>query len=407
MNTPVNAADTDDRRYGESRPPGLKYLLAVVCCLILGNIYYAQPIIADISRSIGLEPASGGAIVTMAQVGYCVGVLFLVPLGDMVNSRRLIVTMVFCSCGALIIAGFSNSAVLFLAAMFFSGLFSSAVQIIIPLSVGLAADEERGQVVGLVMSGAILGIVLSRPAASWLTGLFGWRFMYFSAAVLMMVVGLLLFRRLPDKSSSSGKIRYPAMLLSMVQLLVSIPGLCKRLYLPFFIFASFTIFWSAAPLVLQETLHFSHFEMALFSLVSLAAPFCAIMAGRTVDRGHGFRLTIGSILMVAAAFLVTPAFGLHTASFILAVLLLDPGVHMTNVVIQQSVLSLIPEARSRLNALCISFTFTGGAIGSWLGPWLYNNFGWTVTALAGVAMAATAFILNLLSHTFPVKCKGN
>lgn len=151
----------------------LKYILALVCCFILGNLYYSQPIIADIAKDLGISVSSSGMIVTVTQIGYCLGVLFLVPLGDGIESRRLIRTLVLVSIFALLGAALAPSETIFLISMFFVGLFSCSVQIIIPLSVGLASEKDRGQVVGLIISGALLGIVLARPASSLITAVFG------------------------------------------------------------------------------------------------------------------------------------------------------------------------------------------------------------------------------------------
>lgn len=372
----------------------LKYILALLCCLILANLYYAQPIISDIASDIGIGASDSGIIVTVTQIGYCLGVLFLVPLGDAVESRRLIGSLTLGVCAALLSAAFSNSEASFLASMFFIGLFSCAVQIIIPISVGMAEEKERGQVVGMIISGALLGIVISRPLASFITGLGNWRLTYFFAAGLMVIVSLLV-RKLPRKTPTATGLSYPEMLLSMKKLFVSLPGIKKRLGSMSLVFMSFTMFWATVPIALQDILHFSHSEVALFSLLSLAAPPCAIMAGRVIDRGRGFGLTVLSISMVACAFLITPILGAYVFTFIVAALLFDPGVHMTNVVIQQSVISLVPAARSRLNALCIACTFTGGATGSWLGPWLYSHYGWFTTVLIGATMVLAALTLHI------------
>ena len=278
--------------------------------------------------------------------------------------------------------------------MFFIGLFSCAVQIIIPISVGMAAEKERGQVVGLIISGALLGIVISRPLASFITGFGSWRLTYFFAAGFMVVVSVLV-RGLPRKTPTATGLSYPEMLLSMTKLFSSLPGIKKRLGAMALVFTSFTMFWAAVPIALQDILHFSHSDVALFSLVSLVAPPCAIMAGRVIDRGCGFGLTVLGISMVGCAFIVTPIFGACVLTFVLAALLFDPGVHITNVVIQQPVISLVPEARSRLNALCIACIFSGGATGSWLGPWLYSHYGWSTTVLVGAVMVLVALTLHL------------
>ncbi len=372
----------------------LKYILALVCCFILGNLYYSQPIIVDIARDIGIDMSSSGMIVTVTQIGYCLGVLFLVPLGDAIESKRLIKFLVAVSTIALLGAALASNEMTFLVSMFFVGLFSCSVQIIIPLSVGLASNKDRGQVVGLIISGALLGIVLSRPAASFITGILGWRFTYFFAAGLMIIV-LILVNRIPRSVPESKGIRYSEILISMGRLLVSVRGIKRRLGAMSLVFMTFTLFWATVPIVLQDVLHFSHSEIALYSLLGLAAPPCAIMAGKMIDRGLGYPLTIISIGMVVCAFIVTPMLGMFVASFVLAGLFLDPGVQITNVIIQQSVISLAPQARSRINALCIAFTFIGGAIGSWLGPWLYSHFQWEVTVSIASMIGVIAFILNL------------
>lgn len=375
-------------------PGYLKYVLALVCCFILGNLYYSQPIIADIARDVGISMSSSGVIVTITQIGYCLGVLFLVPLGDALESRRLIRCLVAVSCVALVSASLASSQIVFLVSMFCVGLFSCSVQIIIPMSVGMADEKDRGQVVGLIISGALLGIVLSRPASSFITGMFGWRATYIFAAVLMVIV-LLCLHYVPRKIPQAQGIRYPQMLLSMARLLTSVRGVKRRLGTMSLVFTTFTLFWATVPIALQDLLGFSHSQVALYSLLGLAAPPCAIMAGKMIDRGKGFALTVFSIAMVVCAFVVTPVFGMFVASFIVAGLLLDPGVQMTNVVIQQSVIGLAPQARSRINALCIAATFIGGAFGSWLGPWIYSHYGWPVTVMVAALIVLVAFALNL------------
>lgn len=380
--------------FDSSMSAGLALLLAAANCLILANMYYAQPIIGDIAASMGVSTAAAGSVVTVAQIGYCAGVLFLVPLGDVLENRRLITFQVLLAACALFVTAVSGSAAVFLCAMFFVGVFSCAVQTIVPLGLRLAAPHERGRVVGLIMAGAILGIVLARPLASWATGMFGWRALYFAASALMAVLALALYRHLPRTDSGTGGFSYVAMLRSMAGLLGSTPGLRPRLLLQATVFTTFTMFWAAAPLALREQLAFTHGEVALFSLASLIAPVCAALSGRMVDRGLGFHTTVVGITLIALAFLATPVFGLLAMPMVVAVLLLDPGVHSTNVVTQQGVLGLVPEARSRLNAICVACTFTGGAIGSSLGPWLYSHFGWTSVSLTGLVLTATAMLIN-------------
>lgn len=217
-----------------------------------------------------------------------------------------------------------------------------------------------------------------------------------------MLLVLVLANRIPRTAPESKGICYSEMLTSMVGLLISVRGIKRRLGAMSLVFTTFTLFWATVPIVLQDALHFSHSEIAIYSLLGLAAPPCAIMAGKMIDRGLGYPLTLFSIGMVLCAFLVTPFLGVFTATFVLAGLLLDPGIQITNVIIQQSVISLAPQARSRINALCIACTFIGGAIGSWLGPWLYSHYGWGVTVSVASVIVVAGFILNLTLKV-PVK----
>lgn len=379
---------------GRSASSLMKVLLPFACCLILANIYYAQPIIGDIAVSLGISTTKAGSIVTVAQIGYCIGVLFFVPLGDAVDNRRLILCLTLLASVALCAAGSSVGTAMFFCSMFFVGFFSSVVQVIVPLGVGLTAPRERGRVLGLIMAGAILGIVLARPVSSWMTGVFGWRVVYCTASVLVFALGLVLYRSLPHTTPSAGRIGYPAVLRSMATLMTATGGLRSRLAVQALVFSAFTLFWAAVPLALQQ-LGFSHGQVAQFALAGLAAPFCAALAGRMVDRGLGFGVSVVGMGLLMTAFLASSVFGVLALPMIVAVLMLDPGVHMSNVVIQQSILNLVPDARGRLNALCVACTFTGGAVGSALGPWLYSHFGWNAVACAGIILTSAALVMNL------------
>lgn len=368
----------------------LKYLLAISCCMILANIYYAQPIISDISASIGFSLAFAGIIITTTQIGYCLGVFFLVPLVDFIDNRKLITLTTFCNGFSLLIAGHSTDATSFLIATLFVGFFSSCVQIIIPFTVGIADVRERGQITGLVMSGAILGLVLARPVSSFLTSAISWQFVYYLAAFFMFMLTPMLYRFLPVKTVTNNGISYKSIFKSMWNMFFFVRGLQARLFIMALVFATFTMFWATAPILLQDRLGFSHTDVAFFSLVSLITPVCAIIAGRLVDRGYGVKMTFVRIIMITLGYLSTPTLGIYSGAFILMVFLVDPGVNMVNMVIQQAVLAGLPEARGRVNALCIAFTFIGGAIG----PWIYSHYSWPIVVFTGIVLMTATLIIN-------------
>lgn len=372
----------------------LNVILAGACGLILANLYYAQPLIADISTSLGLDEAAGGLIVTLAQLGYVSGILLLVPLGDKLENRRLIRFLIFGVSLALLLVGSASTKPLALPGFFLLGLFTSVVQLIIPYGVSLADEDKRGRAIGLIASGAILGIVLSRPVAGFLAGWLSWRACFLMSGGLLIILALY-FRNLPVKKAPPSAQPYVAILSSMVQIISGSRQLRRRIAAMALVFSGFSLFWSAAPIFLQNSLNLSHANVALLSLASLAAPVCTVLAGRLADRGLGFITTALGMSAAAIAFILTPVFGAYAALFVLSVLLLDCGTHSASLVTQQAVIALNAQARSRLNSLYMAGMFAGGAAGSALGPWVFTRYGWGAASCCGFGLALTGLLLHL------------
>lgn len=375
----------------------LSFFLALACSLILANLNYTQTIIADIGEAILLDDSAGGIIVTSAQLGYVAGILLLVPLGDKVDNKKLIILLVFILSLVLAVCGLAESKAVFLPGVFFVGLCCCAVQIIVPYGASLAEQEKQGAVVGIIASGAILGIVMARPLASLLTGIFSWRFVFFMSAFFMLTIGLIFCKVLPGKKMPADNQKYSETLASLGKLLLYVPGLKKRAVPMALVFGAFALFWASIPLVLRGELLFTQQEVALLAMVSLGAPICTIAAGRMADRGLGYITAVIGIISAAAAFLIAPLLGISGGLFVLSALMLDCGTHSSSLINQQAVIALDSGARSRLNALYMSIMFCGGAAGSALGPWLYNHYGWRVTALTGFGMVSAGLSLYLFS----------
>lgn len=370
----------------------LRLFMPISCCLVLANIYYAQPIIIDMAQSIGLNSSQSGLIVTASQIGYCLGVILLVPMGDIFRSKTLITILVLLTSFTMLIASVSESMYTFLIAIFFVGIFSSVVQIIIPLGVGIAKPDEKGIVTGLLVAGVLLGIAMARITASFVVEWFSWRSIYWVASIIMLLLSILIAYLLPSNEIRGQSAGYFKNLSTMWRLFLQLPKLRYRLYHQAAIFSCFTMFWATAPIVLKEKLGLTHFEIATISLVSLTAPFVAIYAGKLIDRGKEQMLTKCGLITLAIAFLVIPIFGIQTIFFAIAIFLLDPGIVTTNVVSQQAVLNMMPEARSRLNALFVAGAFFGGSIGAYIGPWIYSHYGWLTMSAIGLMLLFIAYI---------------
>ncbi|MFE2408031.1 MFS transporter [Kitasatospora sp. NPDC057904] len=380
---------------------GLTFLIALACGAVAANIYYAQPVVGLIGPDVGLSASAYSLVVTLTQIGYGVGLIVLVPLGDIFENRRLItVTLVACMAALLGGAVASNAAV-FLATSLVIGLSSVVVQMLVPFAAHLAPDETRGQVVGNVMSGLLMGILLARPISSMTTDLLGWRAVFAISAGLMLVLAVTLRSVLPERKPSTS-VHYPVLLRSMGQLLVRTPILRRRAFYHALLFGAFSLFWTAVPLILASPeCGLSQVDIALFSLAAVAGAFVAPIAGRVADRGLTKPATAFAILTVVACFLLVFASGGHVVAVLfVAALLLDVGISCNLVLGQRSIFALGAEIRSRLNGLYMAIFFCGGAVGSAVASVVYATYGWVGIAWCGIAFPLVA-LLYFLTEMVP------
>lgn len=382
-----------------SLSPSMTFLLAAACGLIVANLYYAQPLVGLISASLGLSPGAAGLIVTLTQIGYGLGLLLIVPLGDLFENRRLILVITGLGTLAIVAAGLADTPLQFLAAALFIGIGSVAVQIIVPYAAHMAAEEHRGAAVGNVMSGLMVGIMLARPVSSFIAEFLPWHSVFFISAAVLVVLMLVLGRVLPDRVPKTG-LSYGALLASMGHLVVTTPILRRRALYQACLFGAFSLFWTTTPLLLSgPEFGLSQGQIALFALAGAAGAIAAPIAGRMADRGWSFWASRAAMASIAAAFLITHiaptgsvlALGLLT----FAAILLDFGATTNLVLGQRAIFVLGSEYRSRLNGLYMATFFAGGAIGSAIGGWLYAEGGWWAASMFGLALPVAALFYSL------------
>lgn len=375
---------------------GLIILLATACGIIVANLYYAQPLIGLISNEIGLSNSSAGLIVTLTQIGYVVGLLFLVPLGDIVENKKLILILLFLNAFALISMVFVKSATLLLIASFFIGLGSVAAQVLVPLVSYLSSENARGRVVGNVMSGLLLGIMLARPMSSLVADMWGWNAIFALSATVIIVLAFVLSKVLPTRKPTA-KTNYIALLNSMWQLLRTTPILRRRAIYHACVFGAFSLFWTTVPLLLSSpAFHFSQTAIALYALVGITGAIAAPIGGRLADLGWtrpatGIALTI-VIISLLLPLIIQSSSPIGIAVLVIAAILLDMGVSANLVLSQRLIFSLSPEIRSRLNGLFMAIFFLGGAVGSFIGGWAYALGGWNLTLWIGIAFPTIALL---------------
>lgn len=372
--------------------PALILLMSVATGLAVASNYYAQPLLETIARAFSLSASSAGFIVTAAQLGYAAGLLFLVPLGDMFERRRLIVSMTLLAAGGMLITASSQSLGMMILGTALTGLFSVVAQILVPLAATLAAPEKRGKVVGTIMSGLLLGILLARTVAGLLASLGGWRTVYWVASVLMVVMAFALWRGLP-KVKQENHLNYPQLLGSVFSLFTQDKLLRTRALLGCFTFANFSILWtSMAFLLASPPFNYSEGVIGLFGLAGAAGALGARPAGGLADKGKSHLTTTAGLVLLLLSWAAIWYGHISVLSLIVGILVLDltvQGVHITN---QTVIYRVQPDARNRLTAGYMTSYFIGGAAGSLISASAWQHAGWTGVCVVGTVVAA----INLL-----------
>ncbi len=381
----------------------LTWLLAAACGLIAANVYYAQPLAGLIGRAIGLPLEASGLVVTLTQVGYGAGLFLIVPLGDLIENRILVTSLVGITSLALAAAAWSPDAASFLPAVLLIGIGSVGVQILIPYASHMASPETRGTMVGNVTTGLMAGVMLARPVSSWIASVSNWRCVFLLASSLMLALTVWLAVRLPIRTPDS-KLTYFALLSSMSRLALKSRTLQQRAIYQCFVYGAFSLFWTTIPMRLTGPgLHFSQSGVALFAILggcggTMAAP----IAGRLADRGWTRVATAGAMMAVAAGFLLTLVHvenpRLAFCLLVVSAIVLDSGMTVNFVLGQRSIFVTEPEYRSRLNGLYMAFFFLAGAAGSAVGGWAYATGGWQSVSLLGVALPVAGLVCLLAAR---------
>jgi predicted MFS family arabinose efflux permease len=375
---------------GISRP--LVLVMAVATGLAVANNYYAQPLLPVIGRSLHMSAGLSGMIVTVAQIGYAAGLVLLLPLGDLVERRSLVVVLSVLAGLALLGLGASPTSAVLLVAALVVGALTVLAQVLVPFSASLASEEERGRVVGTVMSGLLIGILLARTVAGYLAETGSWRIVYYVAGVLMLGQAAVLAWQLPRWKEDNG-LGYPGLLASAFALVRDEPVLRRRGIYGFFSFGAFSVLWTSLAFLLSGHYHYSSGVIGLFGLAGAAGALTASLAGRLSDRGWQHRSTGAASALLVGSWLLLWLGRTGVWWLVLGVVVLDigaQGLHITN---QGEIYRLRPEARSRLTAAYMTMYFIGGAAGSAVSAFAYSGAGWRGVAVVGVVFSAGDLVL--------------
>ncbi|WP_157277392.1 MFS transporter [Paenibacillus taiwanensis] len=385
----------------DHRVPMSRYvtlLFAVACGMSVANIYFAQPLLDQLSSEFGIDYSTIGMVITITQIFYGVGLLLLVPLGDLLHQRRLIIGQMLLSMLALVIVGTASTSTALFAGMAMVGLLAVVTQTLVAFAANMAAPAERGRVVGIVTSGIVIGILLARSISGILTDLAGWRSVYLVSAALLFIMICMFFKVLPHVEREVQSLTYLQLLSSVFRLFVQERVLRIRSILALLIFADFSILWTSLVLPLHAPpLSLSHSAIGAFGLVGVAGALAAARAGKLADRGYGQKTTGIALILLLVSWLLISYTEQSLIALVIGIVLLDLAVQAVHVTNQTMILPLRAEARSRLTAGYMVFYSIGSASGSIASTHTYAHYGWGGVSLLGATVSAAALLFWIVT----------
>ena len=395
MNPPVDVVASVAAAPGTTArlPRSIVLLMSLASGLAVANVYYAQPLLDVLANEFGIGHARIGAVITLTQIGYGIGLLVVVPLGDLVDRRRLVIGQSLLSVVALGVVTLAPTAAIFLAGIAAVGVVAVVTQLFVAHASALAPPAERGHVVGTVTSGIITGILLARVVSGLLSDLLGWRAVYALSAVANLVVVALLILALPAQPRAGSHMSYVALIGSVFRLLMEERVLRIRAVLALLIFTAMTILWTPMVLPLREPpFLLTHGEIGLFGLAGLVGALGAARSGRLADSGHAQRTTGVALVLMLVSWLPSAMLSDSLWGLLVGVLLIDFGLQSVHVANQSLIYRVRPEAQSRLTAAYMVFYSIGCALGSMVSTLVYARAGWAAVCLLGACVSALALV---------------
>ncbi len=401
---------TPNSSAGETREAPLPFL-GLACAVSVSAIYLNQPLLSEMARSFHTSAAHVGLIAVATQVGYALGMLCFVPLGDVLERRGLIAKMYAGVAAALLLTAIAPTLWAMVAASMLVGISAAVTHIILPIAPDLVGDSERGRAIGIVMTGLLLGILLARTFSGWVSKIHGWRWVFVASALISLAFVPLFHTKMPELKPKQA-LTYPEAMRSLWTLWTTQPLLRESSVLGGLVFASFSCFWTTLAFLLDTRYGLGAGVAGTFGVVGAAGAMTATLAGRMADR-HGARWVAGlGLAILAASYLllwgvvaVHAALWLHLAGLVIGVVILDVGAQMTQVANQTRIFGLVASARSRLNTVYMVCYFTGAAAGSWLSSLAWAKWGWNGVSGLALGFMALAALRHFTGSRSPAASK--
>ncbi|MTB40321.1 MFS transporter [Providencia sp. wls1948] len=374
-------------------------MLAIICCIVVANIYFNQSVLNLIAGSFPNEWKAVSLIPMATQLGYAAGLFLLIPLGDYIERQRLILRQAQVLFLALIGMILSPTASVLVFFSFLTGVAATVAQQIVPLAASLSKSSSRGKTVGTVMSGVLAGILAGRAIGGFIGQYFDWRGVFLSGAIMTLLAIFFIARILPSQSLPTPKFNYLAVLRSLRLLWKSEPLLRNATLTQALLFASFSVLWTALPFWLAHRYHYGAGITGSLAALGLIGILCAPLAGGVSDRQGPFRMVILGVVLMLLAWAVFWGWN-SIAGMVVGILLLDAGEQCVLIANQHTIYSLSPDARNRLNTLFMCVMFIGGACGSLTATWLWEStHNWTLIVATGAGLVILGMLIAIRRNT--------
>lgn len=382
----------------QSLSKGLLFLMAATTGLVVANNYYNQPLLGLMAKSFGITELQISSVPMLTQIGYAVGLFLIVPLGDKLKRKKLILTDFFFIIAALLGAGFAQSPLQLKVASFFIGLTSVVPQIMVPMAAQMADDKKRGAVIGTVMTGMLVGILGSRTLSGLVGASMGWQSMFFIAAGIMAVLFIFLAKFLPEIYPDF-KGSYPSLLKSIISQFRTHPKLRLAGLRGALDFACFSIFWTTLVFLLEKApFHMGSDVAGAMGLVGIAGATIASVVGKLSDRMSKSTLITVAVGVILISWLIIGFSSTSLVGLIAGAFLLDLGIQAVHITNQTIIFEGNPVARNRINTVYMVMYFTGGALGTFIGGYIWHYFKWDGVSIAGFLLGLLTLIVHWIGN---------
>ncbi|ASU36422.1 MFS transporter [Mucilaginibacter xinganensis] len=378
------------------------WIMTIATGLVVANLYYNQPLLEDIARTYHTTRAKAGQVSVLTQIGYATGLFFLAPLADMVKRKRLMVIVFAFIISSLLLTATAASINVLIIASFLIGATSMIPQILVPMAAHLAKPNERGKKIGVIMSGLLIGILLSRTFSGYIGEYFGWRAVYYIAAGIMLLmwamVGLFLPEVEPDYKGT-----YRQLMASLAHLVRHEPKLRLAALRGALCFACFSAFWTTIVFLLKQNFDMGSSVAGEFGLVGAFGAIAAGLMGRLSDRMDAYKLSGFTLLLILISFIIF-IFSAHSIiGLIIGVIVMDMGVQATHISNQSIIFALKPEARNRINTIYMVTYFIGGSVGTFFATQLWKSYQWNGVCITGITISVITLIIHFANHPKPIQ----